>query len=235
MGSQPDICSIKAAGLTQICTVRKILLYHTMIAKVVLTLTIASLATAAPQLFDSPAPARARFNQRATGLNQNQVVTSVISTLQPAIAAAVAQALRGSSLGSSQPSGASGSGSTGFTSSATPAKYNYEYKVANDNTQTYITQAEERDGLEVKGTYSYVDPTGAIVTVNYTAGELGYQESRERQDGAVAIRPQPASATGPAVAGAGAGLDVDRLIAQVIAALEPAIQQSVGNVINRSG
>eukprot|EP00091_Calanus_sinicus_P002525 TRINITY_DN1257_c0_g1_i8.p1 TRINITY_DN1257_c0_g1~~TRINITY_DN1257_c0_g1_i8.p1 ORF type:complete len:205 (-),score=73.00 TRINITY_DN1257_c0_g1_i8:115-729(-) len=204
-----------------------------MIAKVVLTLTIASLATAAPQLFDSPAPAR--FNQRASGLNQNQVVTSVISTLQPAIAAAVAQALRGSSLGSSRPSGASGtaSGSAFAGSNATPAKYNYEYKVANDNTQTYITQAEERDGLEVKGTYSYVDPTGAIVTVNYTAGELGYQESRERQEGALTIRPQPASATG--AAGAGAGLDVDRLIAQVIAALEPAIQQSVSNVISRSG
>eukprot|EP00091_Calanus_sinicus_P002526 TRINITY_DN1257_c0_g1_i9.p1 TRINITY_DN1257_c0_g1~~TRINITY_DN1257_c0_g1_i9.p1 ORF type:complete len:207 (-),score=74.16 TRINITY_DN1257_c0_g1_i9:4-624(-) len=206
-----------------------------MIAKVVLTLTIASLATAAPQLFDSPAPAR--FNQRASGLNQNQVVTSVISTLQPAIAAAVAQALRGSSLGSSSgPSGASGAGSgSAFAgSNATPAKYNYEYKVANDNTQTYITQAEERDGLEVKGTYSYVDPTGAIVTVNYTAGELGYQESRERQEGALTIRPQPVSATGP-VGGAGAGLDVDRLIAQVIAALEPAIQQSVSNVISRSG
>eukprot|EP00091_Calanus_sinicus_P002523 TRINITY_DN1257_c0_g1_i2.p1 TRINITY_DN1257_c0_g1~~TRINITY_DN1257_c0_g1_i2.p1 ORF type:complete len:118 (-),score=36.47 TRINITY_DN1257_c0_g1_i2:114-467(-) len=106
-------------------------------------------------------------------------------------------------------------------------------RLANDNTQTYITQAEERDGLEVKGTYSYVDPTGAIVTVNYTAGELGYQESRERQEGALTIRPQPASATG--AAGAGAGLDVDRLIAQVIAALEPAIQQSVSNVISRSG
>merc|ERR1712008_90971 len=166
-------------------TVRKILLYHTMIAKVVLTLTIAGLAAAAPQLFDSPVPSRTR-------INQNQVVTSVISTLQPAIAAAVVQALRGSSLGSSgasQPSGGSGNAFTG--SNATPAQYNYEYKVANDNTQTYITQAEEREGLEVKGMYSYVAPTGALVTVKYTAGELGYQESRERQEGAVTIKAQP--------------------------------------------
>merc|ERR1712123_66198 len=164
-------------------TVRKILLYHTMIAKVVLTLTTAGLAAAAPQLFDSPVPSRTR-------VNQNQVVTSVISTLQPAIAAAVAQALRGSSLGSSgasRPSGGSGNAFTG--SNATPAQYSYE------------------------------DPTGAIVTVKYTAGELGFQESRERQEGAVTIKAQPLSATGSAGPSSTAGLDIDRLIAQVIAAL----------------
>jgi len=217
-------------------TVRKSLLHRTMIAKVVLTLTIAGLASAAPQLFDTvPLPARTR-------IDSNEVVSSVISTLQPAIAAAVAEALRGSSFGSSRPTGSSGSGSTGSGSTgfagskATPAKYNYEYKVANDNTQTYITQKEDRDGLEVTGTYSYVDPTGAIITVNYQAGELGYSEQRERQDGAVTIRPQPVSATGPATGtGSNANLDVDRLIAQVLAALQPAIEQSVSNAVNRRG
>merc|ERR1712029_1060626 len=206
-------------------TVRKILLSHIMIAKVVLALSLTNLAMAAPQLFSTPALPTPR-------INEGQVVSSVISTLQPAIAAAVAQALRGSSLGSSsRPSGGS---STAFTgSSATPAKYNYVYKVADDKTQTYISQAEEREGLEVKGTYSYVDPTGAIITVNYTAGELGYQETRERQEGAVTINPQPAGAPG-SVSG-GRGLDVDALIAQVIGALEPAIQNSVSNVLNRRG
>merc|ERR1712212_478667 len=194
-------------------TVRKILLSHIMIAKVVLTLTL-------------PSPR----------INEGQVVSSVISTLQPAIAAAVAQALRGSSLGSSpgsssRPSGGSGPAFTG--SNATPAKYNYVYKVADDKTQTYISQAEEREGLEVKGTYSYVDPTGAIITVNYTAGELGYQETRERQEGAVTIKPQPAPA--PGSGSAGSGLDIDSLIAQVIASLEPAIQNSVSNLLNRRG
>merc|ERR1711970_1617263 len=180
---------------------------------------------AAPQLFDTPAPP-------STRINQNQVVSSVISTLQPAIAAAVAEALRGSSLGSSsRPTGGSGTAFAG--SNATPAKYNYVYKVADDNTQTYITQAEEREGLEVKGTYSYVDPTGAIITVNYTAGELGYQETRERQEGAVTIKPQPAPA--PGSGSAGSGLDIDSLIAQVIASLEPAIQNSVSNLLNRRG
>merc|ERR1712168_1225327 len=193
-------------------TVRKILLSHIMIAKVVLTLTLT--------------------NPR---INEGQVVSSVISTLQPAIAAAVAQALRDSSLGSSSsPGSSSGGSSPAFTgSNATPAKYNYVYKVADDKTQTYISQAEEREGLEVKGTYSYVDPTGAIITVNYTAGELGYQETRERQEGAVTIKPQPAPA--PGSGSAGSGLDIDSLIAQVIASLEPAIQNSVSNVLSRRG
>merc|ERR1739848_931034 len=190
-------------------TVRKILLSHIMIAKVVLTLTITHLARAAPQLFSTPALPSPR-------INEGQVVSSVISTLQPAIAAAVAQALRGSSLGSSsRPSGGSGPAFTG--SNATPAKYNYVYKVADDKTQTY----------------SSVDPTGAIITVNYTAGELGYQETRERQEGAVTIKPQPAPA--PGSGSAGSGLDIDSLIAQVIASLEPAIQNSVSNLLSRRG
>merc|ERR1712083_836620 len=121
-------------------TVRKILLSHILIAKVVLTLTLTNLVMAAPQLFSTPALPSPRINE---------------------------------------------------------------------------------------------DPTGAIITVNYTAGELGYQETRERQEGAVTIKPQPAPA--PGSGGAGSGLDIDSLIAQVIASLEPAIQSSVSNVLNRRG
>ena len=33
------------------------------------------------------------------------------------------------------------------------------------------------------GSYSYVDPTGALITVSYTAGVMGYTETRERQEG----------------------------------------------------
>ena len=33
------------------------------------------------------------------------------------------------------------------------------------------------------GSYSYVDPTGALITVTYTAGVMGYTETRERQEG----------------------------------------------------
>merc|ERR1739842_117337 len=97
-------------------------------------------------------------------------------------------------------SSSSGASSSGFVpardSDATPANYNYIYKVADDGTQTYISQEEQRDGLEVQGTYSYVDPTGAIVTVNYNAGVNGYEETRSRQEGAVKISPQkPAAPT----------------------------------------
>ena len=46
-------------------------------------------------------------------------------------------------------SSSSGTSSSGFVpardSDATPAKYNYIYKVADDGTQTYISQEEERD------------------------------------------------------------------------------------------
>ena len=52
-------------------------------------------------------------------------------------------------------------------SNAAPAQYQFEYKIANDRTQTYIFQEESRDGLEVVGRYGYVDPTGALITVRY--------------------------------------------------------------------
>lgn len=78
--------------------------------------------------------------------------------------------------------------------------------------------------------YSYVDPTGAIVTVKYTAGVNGYQETRERQEGAVKISPAPARPTG---ATAGVGLDTDAIIAQVLAALRPTIQSTVNQAVSR--
>ena len=70
------------------------------------------------------------------------------------------------------------------------------------------------------------------MTVNYQADEQGYQETRDRKEGAVTIRAQPAGAVPAAPAGpaAGAGLDVDDLIQRVLASLQPAIQQAVASV-----
>merc|ERR1712088_976485 len=65
--------------------------------------------------------------------------------------------------------------------------YAYEFKVADDDELTYITHNEERDGDDVTGVYSYVDPTGALVTVNYQAGAMGYSQTLEKQDGAVDV------------------------------------------------
>ncbi|CAB4054360.1 unnamed protein product [Lepeophtheirus salmonis] len=66
-------------------------------------------------------------------------------------------------------------------------QYNFEYKVASEDTQTYITQQESRDGDFVTGAYTYVDANGALVTVNYEAGPDGYTETREVKEGFVTI------------------------------------------------
>merc|ERR1711892_1252204 len=69
--------------------------------------------------------------------------------------------------------------------------YNFQYKVADDGEQTYISQEEARDGDDVSGSYSYVDADGALVTVNYEAGAMGYSETRDKQAGFVQMRARP--------------------------------------------
>merc|ERR550532_3156001 len=59
-------------------------------------------------------------------------------------------------------------------------KYAFDFKVADDVEQTYIAQQETRDSDIVTGSYSYVDPYGSLITVNYEAGPMGYTEIRER-------------------------------------------------------
>jgi len=71
--------------------------------------------------------------------------------------------------------------------------YAYEFKVADDDELTYITHNEARDGDDVTGVYSYVDPTGALVTVNYQAGAMGYSQTLEKQDGAVDVSTRKAT------------------------------------------
>merc|ERR1712210_159015 len=63
--------------------------------------------------------------------------------------------------------------------------YNFEYKVADDVEKTYISRNEERDGNELSGSYSFIDATGALVTVDYTAGVNGYAETRSKEAGKV--------------------------------------------------
>merc|ERR1712106_712206 len=67
--------------------------------------------------------------------------------------------------------------------------YNYNYKVADDTKQTYMSMSEEREDNVVTGSYSYVDPEGSLITVTYTAGAMGYTEERKVQPGFVQIRP----------------------------------------------
>merc|ERR1712002_671379 len=53
--------------------------------------------------------------------------------------------------------------------------------------QTYISQAEARDGETLTGTYSYVNPVGSLITVEYEAGPQGYTQTSSEQAGFVEI------------------------------------------------
>merc|ERR1712080_274356 len=70
--------------------------------------------------------------------------------------------------------------------------YNFEYKVADDEEKTYISRNEERDGDELSGSYSFIDATGALVTVDYTAGVNGYAETWSKEAGKVTMKAVPA-------------------------------------------
>jgi chemotaxis protein histidine kinase CheA len=70
--------------------------------------------------------------------------------------------------------------------------YNFEYKVADDVENTYISRNEQRDGNELSGSYSFIDATGALVTVDYTAGVNGYAETRSKEAGKVTMKAVPA-------------------------------------------
>merc|ERR1711892_105655 len=132
-----------------------------------------------------------------SGLSASQLTSSVVASLQPSIAAAVAKALSASS--SSRLTSTSAVTSSASTLSeeeearlnaqqSANAQYEYGYKVADDETQSYMSHEETRNGQDVEGKYNYVDANGALVTVSYQAGPEGYTENREVQDGAVEMR-----------------------------------------------
>merc|ERR1712025_646397 len=135
--------------------------------------------------------------------SQNQVVSQVIEALQPSVSRAVADALASLNQANSRATTRARTATTNTElardnlvaePTARPV-YNFEYKVADDKAQTYISQEEARDGDNLSGTYSYVDADGGLVTVNYEAGPMGYSETREVQDGFVQIRAKPIQST----------------------------------------
>merc|ERR1712060_685046 len=124
--------------------------------------------------------------------------------------------------------------------------YNFEYKVADDVEKTYISRNEERDGNELSGSYSFIDATGALVTVDYTAGVNGYAETRSKEAGKVTMKAVPAwdgalavakGATSSSRFGSSSGSrsssvatsssSQSDLIAQILAALTPQINSAV--------
>merc|ERR1712037_321895 len=121
-----------------------------------------------------------------------------------------------------------------------PAQYNYEYKVAAKEDQTYISQNEQRDGDSVTGSYSYVDPNGDLITVNYEAGPMGYTATTDKQEGFVAIKERKSGVKGSGSAkassrgssfsqtssSAASSLNQADLIARIISSLQPQIQSA---------
>ena len=159
-------------------------------------------------------------------------MTNVVSALTPSIAAAVEQALAAQAAAqaaerrATAQAAAAASKANKADTLAEPAKYNYEYKVAEDEAQVYITQNEARDGDDLTGTYSFVDPRGALITVNYEAGPEGYSETREEKLGFLEIRSKPAR-----VAPAPAKVDQATLIQRILAILQPQIGSAVSSAI----
>merc|ERR550519_1722113 len=181
---------------------------------------------------------------RSSGASVSGITSSVVSQLQPSIAAAVAQALAGSrrsssvSLGSAnrEPEYADG-----------PAEYNFEYKVADDEQQNYIARQESRDGDTVTGSYNYVNPAGTLVTVNYEAGPDGFKQETSEQKGAVQMRNVPVGWDGPLAgvddSGVSSGVSASRqssslsqsdLIAKILATLQPRITSAVQSAVGQT-
>jgi len=209
-------------------------------SKAVLALCLVGVAVAAPQL---RLGGLRSVSSVSSVTNQEEVVTNVVSALTPSIAAAVEEALaaqaaaeaarveaerRAAAEAARLEAERRAAAAAAASSSDSPAKYNFEYKVADDEDQTYITQNEARDGDELQGTYSFVDPRGALVTVNYEAGPMGYSETREEKLGFVEIRSKPARV---APAPPAPKVDQATLIQRILAILQPQIGSAVSSAI----
>ena len=107
--------------------------------------------------------------------------------------------------------------------------------MSDDYEQTYLAQDENREGDEVKGQYSFVDPNGSLITVKYTAGIDGYNEVREVQEDFVTIsdksnrvKPEPKPAPRPPKPESD-----DDLVARIIAQLTPHIKKTVSESLGQ--
>merc|ERR1712060_797471 len=196
------------------------------VSQILVALCVVGSAVAAPQLGRS----RSAVSSVGANVNENQVVTSVITSLTPSISRAVEEALaqiaaaeaaaaeaaaaeaaaeaeaarieaarieaariEAERIAAANAAAAAAAAEKNSFDSQVSADlgpyvdpvYNFEYKVADDEERTYISRNEERDGNELSGSYSFIDATGALVTVDYTAGVNGYAETRTKEAGKV--------------------------------------------------
>merc|ERR1719291_92722 len=184
---------------------------------------------------------------RNSGASVSGITSSVVSQLQPSIAAAVAKALAGSRRSSSVSLGSANRTPETPEYENGPAEYNFEYKVADDEQQNYIARQESRDGDTVTGSYNYVNPAGTLVTVNYEAGPDGFKQETSEQKGAVEMRNVPVGWDGPLAgvddAGVSSGVSASRqtsglsqsdLIAKILATLQPRITSAVQSAVGQT-
>merc|ERR1712032_1775217 len=196
--------------------------------QILVALCVVGSAVAAPQL--SLGRSRSVVSSAGTNINENQVVTSVITSLTPSVsraveealaavaaaeqaaaekaaaeqaaaaAAAEAEAARQQQIAAANAAAAAAAAEKNSFDSQVSADlgpyvdpvYNFEYKVADDEENTYISRNEERNGNELTGSYSFIDAAGALVTVDYTAGVNGYAETRTKEAGKVTMKAVPA-------------------------------------------
>merc|ERR1719323_1431259 len=154
--------------------------------QILVALCVVGSAVAAPQL------SLGRSRSAGANINENQVVTSVITSLTPSISKAVEEALAAAAAEAAAEKNAFDSQVSADLGPMVNPVYNFEYKVADDEEKTYISRNEERDGNELSGSYSFIDATGALVTVDYTAGVNGYAETRSKEAGKVTMKAVPA-------------------------------------------
>merc|ERR1712226_1030400 len=200
--------------------------------QILVALCVVGSAVAAPQI------SLGRSRSAGTNINENQVVTSVITSLTPSISKAVEEALAAAAAAeqaaaeqaaaeqaaaeeaaaaaaeaerikaaqaaqaeaarrqqiaaANAAAAAAAAEKNAFDSQVSADLGPMEYKVADDEERTYISRNEERDGNELSGSYSFIDATGALVTVDYTAGVNGYAETRTKEAGKVTMKAVPA-------------------------------------------
>jgi len=116
-------------------------------------------------------------------------------------------------------------------------QYTYSYQVSDDSAQTYLAHNENRDGEQVNGQYSYVDPLGSLITVKYTSGVMGYTETRDVQENFVAIRSLPSSGSASAFSSSASSASSSAsssgaaatggVVRQVVQSVQPIVQSVV--------
>merc|ERR1712192_63599 len=108
-------------------------------------------------------------------------------------------------------------------------------------------------GNDVTGSYNYVNPAGALVTVNYEAGVDGFSQTRDVEQGAVQMRNIPGAWTGPLAgvdevapvsnnraasvsssSSSSSQLSQEALISQILSTIQPKITSAVQGALSSS-